>query len=330
MLRCIDYRGMRAVEMTKGDYEALLLPGVGANMVRLRHRGFGVDILREPAEDEGALFRERPHVYGLPILFPPNRIRDGRYEFEGRTYRFPITKPAENNYHHGCLKSQPFQVSKAWETDDEVLVECRYYANAGSDAIFRDFPHEFKCKIVYRLTAAGLTQEVVFFNRSRESMPVGVGFHTPLMAPFAGGDAADYAMRAAVGEEIELGERGLPTGRRLPLDERFARLRGEGLQTTGCAPIEAAFTVREIDVDGRPFRGALVENRRTGRRIFYEVDGNTTCWTLWNNGGEVPYCCPEPQSWTTDAPNAADPAAEGFRAIAPGGKFSIAYRLWAE
>jgi len=91
------------------------------------------------------------------------------------------------HYHHGILKSQPFAVSKAWETADEVLVECRYYSNAGNDAIFRDFPHEFKCKIVYRLTAGGLEQEVMFANRSKEPMPVGVGFHTPMRIPFAGG-----------------------------------------------------------------------------------------------------------------------------------------------
>ena len=110
-------------------------------------RGCGIEILRAPAGDEVEEFRRRPHVFGLPILFPPNRIADGRYTFDGRTYRFPITDAKGGHYHHGILKSQPFAVSKAWETADEVLVECRYYSNAGNDAIFRDFPHEFKCKI---------------------------------------------------------------------------------------------------------------------------------------------------------------------------------------
>lgn len=99
---------------------------------------------------------------------------------------------------------------------------------------------------------------------------------------------------------------------------------------TGCEPIEAAFTVREIDVDGRPFRGALVENRRTGVRTFLEADDATRSWTIWNNGGEVPYCCPEPQSWTTNAPNAPEAEAEGFRAIAPGDKWSMRFRLYAD
>ena len=160
-------------------------------------------------------------------------------------------------------------------------------------------------------------------------MPVGVGFHTPMRIPFAGGTDADYVMRVAVGEQVELSGRNLPTGRKLPLSEQFAKLRDGGLQVTGCGPIEAGFTLREIDVDGKPFRGALVENLRTGVRTFYEVDGQTTYWTVWNNGGQVPYCCPEPQSWTTNAPNAADPAAAGFQAVAPGDKWRMKFRLYA-
>ena len=330
MLRSVDFYGLRAVEFSFGDYTALVVPGQGANLVRLAHTGLGAEILRTPAADEIETFLRRPQVFGMPLLFPPNRIGDGRYRFDGREYRFPITIERENNYHHGILKSQPFVVSKAWEHDDEVLVECRYYSNAGNDAIFRDFPHEFKCKVVYRLTAAGMEVEVMFANRSRLPMPVGAGFHTPMRVPFAGGQASDYVMRVAVGEFIEVNDRKLPTWRKLPLPERFAPLRGEGLQVTGCEPIEAAFTVREIDVDGRPFRGALVENRRTGVRTFLEADDATRSWTIWNNCGEVPYCCPEPQSWTTNAPNAPDPEAEGFRAIAPGDKWSMRFRLYAD
>ena len=76
--------------------------------------------------------------------------------------------------------------------------------------------------------------------------------------------------------------------------------------------------------------GELVEHLRTGVRTCYEVDEQTTYWTLWNNGGQVPYCCPEPQTWTTNAPNAADPAAEGFRAIDPGESWRTTFRLYAK
>ena len=204
MLRAIDFHGLKGVEFSKGEYTALLIPEMGANLVRLANTRLGAEILRTPGPGEIETFRSRPQVFGLPILFPPNRIADGRYVFEGRTYQYPITIERERNYHHGVLKSEAFLVSKAREMDREVMIECRYYANAGNDAVYRDFPHEFKCKITYRLTAEGLEQEVVFFNRSETRMPLGVGFHTPLTIPFAGGTDADYVMRLAVGEEVEL------------------------------------------------------------------------------------------------------------------------------
>ncbi|MDE7006389.1 MAG: aldose 1-epimerase, partial [Alistipes sp.] len=141
MIRCVDFHGLRAVEFSKGDYEALLVPSVGANLVRLANTRLGVEMLRTPAADEVETFCSRPQIFGLPILFPPNRIEDGCYTFDGRTYRYPITVEKEHNYHHGILKSQPFVVSKAVETDSEVLIECRFYSNAACDAIFRDFPH---------------------------------------------------------------------------------------------------------------------------------------------------------------------------------------------
>ncbi len=329
MIRTTDFYGLGAVEFSKGDYTALLVPEMGANLVRLANTRLGAEILRTPAAGEIETFLARPHVYGLPVLFPPNRIADGQYTFNGRTYRFPITIPREHNYHHGILKSQPFVVSKAREDEHEVLVECRWYSNAANDAIYRDFPHDFKCKTIFRLSADGLHHEIMFGNKGTEPMPVGVGFHTPLNIPFAGGAAEEYAMRAAVGEQYELDERGLPTGRMLPLTERFARLRDGGLQVTECEPIEAGFSVREIDVDGHPFRGALVEHLRTGVRIFCEADEATNYWTIWNHGGPVPYCCPEPQSWATNAPNAPDPEAAGFRAIPAGGKWSMHFRLYA-
>ena len=64
--------------------------------------------------------------------------------------------------------------------------------------------------------------------------------------------------------------------------------------------------------------------------MFYEVDDKPTYWTLWNNGGQVNYCCPEPQSWTTNAPNAADPKAAGFVAIEPGEKWKAVYKLYCK
>ncbi len=329
MIRCIDWNGLQAVEFAKGDYTALV-PSVGANLVRLANTRLGVEILRTPAADEIEPFKGRPQVFGLPVLFPPNRIADGRYTFEGRTYQYPITIEKEHNYHHGILKSQPFAVSKALENDDEVLIECRYYANAGNDAIYRDFPHAFKCKITFRLSNEGLAQEIMFANRSAERMPVGVGFHTPMRIPFAGGTDADYVMRVAVGEQVELSARNLPTdaGRR-------SRSSSRSCAREDCAS-RAAIRSRRASHCVRSRSTASPTAARWSRTSAPGCAPSTRSTTRRPTGrsgttaGTSPDCCPEPQSWTTNAPNLADPEAEGFRSIAPGESWRMGFRLYAK
>ena len=148
--------------------------------------------------------------------------------------------------------------------------------------------------------------------------------------PFAGGKAADYVMRVAVGEQVELNERNLPTGRKLPLTEQFAKLREGGLQVPIARLSKQDSPCVKSTWTASPYRGAVVENKQTGVRTFYEVNDMTTYWTIWNNGGQVPYCCPEPQSWITNAPNASDPEAAGFRSIAPGETFSMKFKLYTK
>ena len=108
----IDFLGMPAVRFEAGGYEAIMIPQVGANVVKLSHKTSGVEILRTPTQEEVETFKGRPQVFGLPLLFPPNRIEDGTYSFDGRRYQYPITIPDQHNYHHGIIKSQPFTVTR--------------------------------------------------------------------------------------------------------------------------------------------------------------------------------------------------------------------------
>ena len=129
MIEKINFNGIPAVHFTAGGYEAVMVPSVGANVVKLKHTATSIEILRTPDAEEMENFKERPQIYGLPLLFPPNRIADGTYTFEGRKYQYPITIPTQNNYHHGIIKSEPFTVSRTVERNDFVEIEAVYYSN---------------------------------------------------------------------------------------------------------------------------------------------------------------------------------------------------------
>ncbi len=330
-LNKISWRGLDAVEMEAGGYTALLVPSMGANLVSLTQAEKNVTILRTPVESDMETFLGRPQLYGLPLLFPPNRIEDGTYTFEGRKYQYPITIPAQNNYHHGIIKSQKFTVCKAVVEKDAVEVEAVFYSNAVNNEIFVDFPHEFECRMSFRLSAQGLEHKVTFINQSSANMPLGVGYHTPIVVPFVNGsDKNSYKIMLSVGKRWELSERTLPTGKLLELGSDEAPLRTTGINPLGRA-LENAYTNEPMTVDGKPYSGAVLTHEPSGTRVFYEVDKEVKDWTLWNNGGDAGYICPEPQTWAINAPNLQLPAGQtGFQALAPSATWSSVSKIYVK
>lgn len=323
----ISFHGLEAVAFEAGGYEAIMVPSMGANVVKLYHPEKGVNILRTPSAEEIEVFQERPQIFGLPLLFPPNRIEDGTYTYQGVTYQYPITIPAQHNYHHGIIKSQPFVVTKTIIGADYVEVEAAFYSNRINDAIYRDFPHEFECRMNFVLSANGLEHTVTFVNDSEKEMPLGVGYHTPICVPFQQGEG-EYKMWLTAGEEWELTERTLPTENFLPLDEKLSTLRNSGMNPVG-EPIEKALTNKSFLLEGVPFNGAIIANVATGVKVFYEVDEQFRHWTIWNNGGAAGYMCPEPQTWAINAPNLSlDPEVTGFQAVEPGDAWSATTKLY--
>lgn len=331
MIKKIEWNGIDAVEITEGGYEALIVPSVGANLVKLYHVATGVDVLRTPKPDEMETFVARPQVFGLPLLFPPNRIEDGTYTFNGKRYQFPITIPAQNNYHHGIIKSQPLTVTHTEIGEGYSLVEATFFSNMVNDAIFCDFAHEFECKMSFRLSTQGMEHTVSFKNLSDSAMPLGVGYHTPINVPFCkGSSSADYLIRLSAGERWELTDRTLPTGRLLPLEGDLALVRDKGIRPTGEA-MEFVVTAKPIMVDGQPYHGAVICDTLSGRRVFYEVDNNVKHWTFWNNGGTVEWACPEPQTWAINAPNLNMPAdVTGLQSVEPLQTWSMTSKLYVK
>ena len=292
----ISWHGIDAVLLETNVYEAILVPSMGANLVKLYHKQKDIDILRTPTADEIETFLSRPQIFGIPLLFPPNRIEDGTYTYAGKKYIFPITIPAQNNYHHGILKSQPFTVTHTRISAVCVEVEASYFSNRINRDIYVNFPHEFICTMKYTLSDDGLEQTVTFTNSGTEPMPLGVGFHTPIRVPFTkDSNKSDYKLRLSVGKRWELNDRGLPTGILLDLTEEESALRNEGLIPTG-KPIEFALTDEAIMDEGKPFHGAILTDTRKNISVYYEVDNQFKHWTFWNNGGEVDWICPEPQT----------------------------------
>ncbi len=125
-----------------GDYTAAINLSRGANCISLRNRKYDAGILREPDYSKGL---DNPYLYGMPILFPVNRIADGEFTFEGRTYTFPINESQTGCHLHGELHKYEFEPLEV--TSNKIV--CVYRAER--EHPYLSFPHAFEIRMEYEL-----------------------------------------------------------------------------------------------------------------------------------------------------------------------------------
>ncbi|HEX2904123.1 MAG TPA: aldose 1-epimerase family protein [Jatrophihabitans sp.] len=103
------------------------------------------------------------------VLAPwPNRIRDGRYRFDGVDYQLPLTEPALHNASHGLARWSRWQLLE--QTESSVLLSCDLVPQTG-------YPFEIRLHLLYILDAEGLTVRLAATNTGQRPAPFGVGFH---------------------------------------------------------------------------------------------------------------------------------------------------------
>lgn len=314
----IENRGDDAVAYLEADEWTAAIALWGANLWRLRHRS-GLEILRSPPSL--AEYRQKPEVWGIPVLFPPGRIPDGRFALQGRSYRFPVNDAVRKNHLHGILSRRLWTC----EGSDGETVSLRFVNSPERDC-HAFFPHRVTVRLSYRWHGCAVEQRVAVTNDDEVPMPFGFGFHTVFRLPF--GDSgpagarqclvkatlADYAW-----EQVDA----LPTGERVPLAEDWRQgVRTEGREVFVHAPLVPA---------ANGFRGATIESPCDRAKLIYEVGPEFRHWVLWNYGGDRQLFCPEPQTWMVNAPNLSlPPAISGMAALAPGETWTAISRIALE
>lgn len=282
-------------------YIAEFRSDLGGNCYRLCHEASGAELLRTP-DDEKQLFSEI-FLFGNAILFPPNRIRGGEFEFEGRNYSFPVNESATGCHLHGALYKTPFEIVEK----SNARVKFCYTAAAGE---YLGFPHAFKLERTYTLGADGLEENVTVTNLSDKNMPFMLAFHTTFNAPFLeGSNTEDCYFKAAVVREHIRDSKYLPTLEYVGGRER------ELLMNRGDYPVASGALSAFYDC---AHEDAVLLDKKACKRIVYEADSNYGYRMLWRKVG-APYFVAEPQTCAIDCFHLEAPAVEkGLIIIAPG------------
>ncbi|KPV44336.1 aldose 1-epimerase [Alicyclobacillus ferrooxydans] len=319
-----NYNGTQAVSLYAGAYHAMVLPELGGNLVAFEDSERGLQFLRTPSDLES--FRKHPVLYGIPVLFPPNRYEDGTFTVNGKTYHLPINETDKHNHLHGFLKDVPWDVSAIGTTDRTAFIELKSGISKARES-YRYFPHEFTITIRYTLSTYGLQQEVAVKNVGPDAMPFMLGFHTTLAVPFAKeSNQADYSLKVTLGDRWEMSDRMLPTGRIQPLSVEEKQMQGDG--------INPFYTQLDNHYSAEPQDGVnymTLTDNRLGIRLVYDVGPQYKQWMVFNRYATGEMVCPEPQTSMVNAPNVGlSPDESGLLMLAPGESWSATSRLYAE
>lgn len=278
---------MDYITLKVGKYEAHILPEIGGNVIYFYDHQQRREILNGTHDKEA--LKSRPTVYGMPFLFPPNRIDGGCFIYDGRQYRLPVNEPARNNHIHGFFKTADYRVVSEQHTPEraEVVLEYDFDEN---DSNFRYFPHKMKLVKAYELTEKGLKTTLTITNQSSQKMPVMLAYHTafPLMPERQ--QSAEMNVRLSINARVQLDERLLGTENDVAGD-KIAAVAAE----SGFSPLaEELDNVYRMKSFG--FRGAIITYPEYKAQTVYEVDDIFHYFVVWNSGANGEILCTEPQT----------------------------------
>lgn len=114
------------------------------------------------------------NTYASSILFPfVNRIKDGAYTFEGKTFKFEINEIDRNNAIHGLVYNKTFRVIDENISEDFASVKLLYTEENES----KGFPYTYTFQIEYILKNDGLDINVEVTNTDTKTLPFNIGWH---------------------------------------------------------------------------------------------------------------------------------------------------------
>lgn len=182
-------------------------PSLGCNCLRWRVPGPTglVDLLYVADDWESNPVTTRS---GIPVLFPfPNRIRDGRFTWDGQEYQLPLNDHDKKNAIHGFVHNRPWWV-KPGSAHGVPSLTAVFQLSTDAPDLAPYWPADFEISLTVTLLPDQLMiGATITCSHGSAPLPWGLGYHPYFALP------TDYPARTqvAAGSVWELDDH-LPTG----------------------------------------------------------------------------------------------------------------------
>lgn len=161
-------QGARGPEPPSGRQHDLALGNQRATVVEV---GGGLRAYSVDGRDvfSGYLLDDRcTGARGQPLVPWPNRLRDGRYTFDGEEFQLPLTEPAKRNAIHGLVRWANWRTAE--HTANCVVMEHVLHPRPG-------YPFTLSLRLEYTLGAGGLAVHLTARNAGPSPLPFAAGAH---------------------------------------------------------------------------------------------------------------------------------------------------------
>ena len=290
------------------DYQIRIAPQFGFNAYsfRIPHRGEQLRVLVEPENDEklhGGGFS-----FGYPILWPfANRIRDGKYSFEGEDYQLDINFK-DGNAIHGLVCNRAWKVVGQGTDDQSAWISAQFDTRLDAD-VLRQYPFEAVITATYRLQNESLVLETRVENVGDKNLPMSFGIHPWFPMPLTPlGRRNDCILKLPADSRWELEVQSaktsstqlVPTGEIVPVNGDAAHDFRDG-KTLGEQFLDDVWT--QLDF-GDDVHACYVVDPHSGLKIEVESSPASSFreYVVYAPLDDDIICL-EPYSSTTDAPN---------------------------
>lgn len=144
-------------------------------------------------------------AYKSNFLFPfPNRIRDGKYKFEGQSFQLALNKIDENNSLHGLVYDEVYDVLKVLESEEKCRVELGLQFKGK-----KGYERKAEIKLSYTFSEEGLLCEAAIENTGDELLPFGLGWHHYFTFEK---DLKEVSLQMATKNSLTVDHQMIPTG----------------------------------------------------------------------------------------------------------------------
>lgn len=306
----------------EGNAVAEIAPSLGNNcfVFKVSDNGNWINLI-DPPPDLPTL-EERPTAFGNPILFPfPNRIRNGKWEFEGKTYQFDKAPDSPTTI-HGLLLTLPYNVDKHEANEDQAILVCSLDSKDFPD-VHRQFPFPFTIEITYILKDSILEMGISIENTGNGNMPMGFGIHPYFNTNLTDtADASKALITVPADKYWELDDVLVPTGIQKNVTGTLDLRNG---QPFGKLKLDHVFTNVIVD---KGISRCLIENLDTGYGMVMESDSVFRELVVYTPPGRDAICF-EPYTCPTDAINLeAKGIPAGMIILSPEETFSAKVRIY--